>query len=99
MTNQTVAELYKKLTDLMKAGDETAARAFLKEHLNEFPKEMQEKIVFEFFEEALDKQVETEELMSEVQEKGMETIADIDKARANIEEKQKLNDVRKDLGI
>jgi hypothetical protein len=47
------SELFTQLEALIQGGDEPKARAFLVDHLAEFPEEAREKIMFAFFTEAL----------------------------------------------
>ena len=99
MSTQDITILYKKLTELMDAGDEKNAKDFLIEHIKEFPADVQKKIVFEFFADALDKTVENKTRNTQIQKEGMEAIEEIEKEEKNLKGKQKMSNLRSDLGI
>ncbi len=99
MNNPNIEELYKKLTELAKAGDEKSARAFLTEHLKEFPAEVQEKIVFAFFQDALDKKVGIDEKISIIQKVGLDSINEIEAAEKVMINEDKISNVRASLGL
>ena len=99
MNNQNISQLYNKLTELVDGGNEQAVRDFLTEHIKEFPLDVQKKIVFEFFQEALDKKVENVELNTQIQKEGIKEIKDIDNAKSKILDSQKLGDIRQSLGL
>ena len=96
-TQNNVSELYNTLLGLIKAGDEKAARAFLVEHLNEFPEETQKKIIFEFFSEALDNEVESGTQKTQIQKSGMDLIEEIQKTEKTLSEQKKAVDIQIDL--
>ena len=99
MNNQNLGDLYQQFSAIAESGDEKTAREFLKAHLKEFPEDVQRKIVFEFFADALGKDAKSAEQKAEIQKVGMEAIADIDKTKTEFTEKQKLQDLRSNLGI
>lgn len=99
MNNQNIKSLYNKLTELVDAGDEGVVRAFLIEHLKEFPEDVQKKIAFEFFEDALDKKIESSEQVAQIQKQGLDSINEIEKAENTLKDKQKLSNLRSSLGI
>lgn len=99
MNNQTISDLYSKLTELVEAGDEGAVRAFLVDNIKSFPADVQKKIVFEFFADALDKKLDTDTQIAQIQKEGMDSLADIEKAEGGLKDKEKLNKLRSSLGI
>ena len=98
MTTSNIRALYDDLNKLVEAGDEKAVRSFLIEHINDFPEEIKKKIVFEFFDEAVSKEVESGEHKATLQKEGMDTLKDIDKAEKTLEDQRKMADVRSELG-
>lgn len=48
-----LTDLYNTFYSLVEKGDEPGIRAFLIDHINDFPEEIKEKIVFAFFTEAV----------------------------------------------
>ena len=95
----TFTELYDKLNVLIEAGDETAVRAFLIEHIKEFPEDLQKKIAFEFFSNALDKKVESATRNAQIQQEGLDAIGEIEKVESKLKDQQKLAELRANLGI
>lgn len=49
-------KLYEKLLGFVEAGDEQGAFDFVKHHLTEFPKEVQQRLVLSIFAEAVERQ-------------------------------------------
>ena len=74
----TQQELYNSFIDFIEKGDEDGARAFLVEHLNEFPEEMKKEIAFAFFVDAVKK----EAAVSEIQKKGLEIMKEFDEVES-----------------
>ena len=99
MNNQNISQLYSKLTELVDAGDEKAVRDFLTEHIKEFPEDVQKKIIFDFFEDALDKKIESDTQNAQIQKEGIDTISDIEKTESKLNDLKKVGDVRASLGI
>lgn len=50
--------LYNGFMEFVNNGDEVGAKAFLLDHLNEFPEEIKKQIAFEFFVDAVKKEDE-----------------------------------------
>jgi len=99
MATKTFEELYAELMDLIEAGDEAKAREFLTDHLTEFPEEVQNKIAFAFFEEAVVNQAEEETAIRDFQKEGIETMTQLEKLKKGLENDQKVQDLRKDLEL
>ena len=98
MTTQ-LTELYTKLNALIETGDETAVRRFLIDHLKEFPEDLQKRIIFETFAEALDKKVEIETNIAQIKEEGVQAIKEIEKVEGKLKDQQKLAELRANLGM
>ena len=98
MTTQ-LTELYTKLNALIETGDETAVRRFLIDHLKEFPEDLQKRIIFETFAEALYKKVEIETNIAQIKEEGVQAIKEIEKVEGKLKDQQKLAELRANLGM
>ncbi|MES2314847.1 MAG: hypothetical protein V4524_02835 [Patescibacteria group bacterium] len=99
MNNQTISDLYSKLTELVEAGDESAVRAFLADNIKSFPEDVQKKIVFEFFADAVDKKLDTDTQIAQIQKEGMDSLGEIEKAEGGLKDQEKLSNLRSSLGI
>jgi len=93
----STTELYNKLMELVDAGDEQAAKDFLIEHIKEFPEDVRNKIIFEFFEDAVDQQIENSTNKAEIQKQGLEALKEIGKAEDSLKDEKKAADVRAKL--
>ena len=99
MNNQNISQLYNKLTELVDSGDEQAVRDFLTTHIKEFPLDVQKKIVFEFFEDALDQKLENDTRNAQIQKEGTDAIDKIDKTESKLRDFQKISNLHKSLGL
>ncbi len=88
--NNTFLDLYKEFLAFVDKGDEVGARKFLIDNLTKFPKDVQDKLAFAFFEEALTDEAKSIEDIAAVQKQGLEAMNQIDKAKKNIEDKAKI---------
>lgn len=95
----TFEEAYEKLIEVVNVGDEEKAKDYLTEHLNEFPEEIQNKIIFSFFEEAVASQAEEEEALNKFKKEGLESLNTLQKLKKGLEEDQKIQNLRKGLGV
>ena len=93
----TFEGLYNEFLGLVNKGDEAGARNFLIENLQKFPEEVQDKLTFAFFEEALTDEAKKNEGIAKMQKEGLEAISQIDKAKKILEEKAKIEGLRSDL--
>ena len=86
-------ELYNKLLTFLDTNDEQGAKDFLIEHLNDFPEEMRDKIVFYFFSEAVEKEMAIEQIKKE----GLDLLKKIDQEEQVIHDQQNIKDLKKDI--
>ncbi len=77
--------------------DEAGARKFLVDNLQKFPEEMQEKLTFAFFEEALMDKTKGMKEIAEMQKEGLEAMGKIDKAKKNLEDQIKIKNLKDKL--
>ncbi|OGI60373.1 hypothetical protein A2641_01495 [Candidatus Nomurabacteria bacterium RIFCSPHIGHO2_01_FULL_37_25] len=95
--NNTFSELYNEFLTFVEKNDEEGARIFLINNLQKFPKEMQDKLTFAFFEEALMDETKGVKDIAEIQKQGLDAISQIDKAKKILAEKIKIEDLRSSL--
>ena len=92
-TNMNTSELYTQLLDYAEKNDEQGAKDFLLEHLNDFPQEEKENIIFFFFSETVEKEL----LIDKIKSEGLDLFKKIDKEERNLEDQQKIEDIKKDI--
>ncbi len=99
MTTTNPTALYNKLVELFEAGDEKAAKSFLAQHVKEFPEDIQKKIIFALFEDALETKVDTDARIAEIQQEGIDSIKSIEDKENTFKDKQKVSKLRSLLGL
>jgi hypothetical protein len=95
--SDTFLNLYNEFLTYVDKDDEAGARKFLIDNLTKFPEEVQEKLTFAFFEEALMNDVKTMQAVTEMQKEGLEAMSQIDKAKKVLEDQLKIKDLRDKL--
>src|SRR3989344_7479967 len=95
--DDTFSDLYNEFLVYVDKGDEAGARKFLIDNLQKFPEDMQEKLTFAFFEEALMKDTKGVKEVAEMQKQGLDALSQIDKAKKILEDKMKIKDLRSKL--
>lgn len=95
--DNTFLELYKEFLAYADKGDEAGARKFLVDNLAKFPQEVQDKLIFAFFEEALTDKTRGMQEIVEMQKQGLAAMSQIDKAKKILEDKIKEKDLRDKL--
>jgi len=91
--SDTFSSLYDDFKVYLDGNDEEGARRFLIDNFAKFPEEVQEKLTFAFFEEALKGKVG----VAKMREAGIDAIDQIDKAKGILEDKAKIESLRSDL--
>lgn len=95
--SNTFLDLYNEFMGYANKGDEQGARDFLINNLQRFPEDIQDKLTFAFFEEALLDETKKIEAITEMQKEGLGALSQIDKAKKILEEKSKIESLRSDL--
>jgi len=95
--NNTFLDLYNEFLAYADKGDEAGVRKFLVDNLKKFPQEVQDKLIFAFFEEALMDETKGMKEIAEMQKQGLEAMSQIDKAKKILEDKIKEKDLRDKL--
>ena len=86
MTNDFSA-LYAQFRDVMNKGTEEEARVFLLEHMNEFPKDLREKVVLALFEEGLHEAAANKAAVEEFQQEGIEIAHELEKGKRILDDR------------
>ena len=95
--NDEFLNLYNEFLAYADKGDESGARKFLVDNLTKFPQEVQDKLIFAFFEEALMDETKGMKEIAEIQKQGLAAMSQIDKAKKILEDKIKEKDLRDKL--
>lgn len=95
--NNTFSELYNEFMVYAEKGDEAGAKQFLLDNFNKFPEELQDKLTFVFFEEALASEAEKVRGVAEIQKEGLEAMSQLEKMKKSLEEQIKVLDIKEDL--
>jgi len=95
--SDTFSDLYNKFLVYVNKNDEQGARAFLIDNLQKFPEEIQDKLTFAFFEEALMDETKGIKDTAEMQKQGLDAMSQIDKAKKILEDKIKIENLRSNL--
>ncbi len=95
--NDTFLDLYNEFLGYVNKDDEEGARKFLIDNLQKFPEEVQDKLTFAFFEEALMDTTKGIKDIGEMQKQGIDAMSQIEKAKKILEEKLKIEDLRANL--
>ena len=94
MTPDTI---YNKFLEFIQAGDWPAARAFILEHLQEFPEEVRNNILGLFLEEALLKEGGEAGAELKLQQEVLEELEDIQGAEKEIGNLQRIEELKEKL--
>lgn len=97
--NKTNNDIFAEFQSVLDKGNEAEARQFLADNLLRFPEDVQEKITFAFFEEALSNQVTEMEGVKKVEKEASELFTSITKEKKELENEIKVQDIKKDLGV
>ncbi len=95
--NDTFSNLYNEFMVYVDKNDEAGARKFLVDNLTKFPKDIQDKLTFAFFEEALTDEAEGIENIAEMQKQGLEAMDQIEKAKKVLKDQAKIEDLKTKL--
>jgi len=79
------AQLRDELLALIEKGDEAAARAFVIDHLKEFPQESQDAIIMSLVEEAVAQKSADEDLVHEYRAEGMAAADQLNKLKHDVD--------------
>ena len=95
--SDTYLDLYKEFLVYAEKDDEAGARKFLIDNLQKFPEEVQDKLTFAFFEDALMHDAKGIKEIVDMQKEGLDAMSQIDKAKKILEDKVKIKNLRSKL--
>jgi hypothetical protein len=95
--DNTFENLYDQFMVYVDKGDEEGAKKFLIDNLQKFPEDVQDKITFAFFEEAIKSEAEDIKNIGEMQREGLDAMGKIDKAKKILEDQKRVEDLRSGL--
>lgn len=91
-------KLYEELQGLIAREDEAKVKDFLIEHFDEFPKEMQDKMIMLFFEESLDKITGgQDQAVADFQKQGLAMVKELENMKKGVEDKIKALDIEESI--
>lgn len=93
------SELLTRFSAIVGSGDENAARAFLIEHFLEFPEDIQEGIAFAFLQEELQEGEARRAAVRDLQAKALAVLGELTRVREDIENENRIDEIRTDLDI
>lgn len=67
-------QLYKNITDVLNNKNESEVKEYILKHFSEFPEDIQGNIIMGFFEEGLSKVTERNQIIDNLQERGLKMI-------------------------
>jgi hypothetical protein len=97
MAAKSFNELYADFQKIAVNGTEEETRQFLIDHLNEFPEDVRDQIIFAFFEEGLQNTVEAQDLIADFQQAGLETVQVLEKIKRMLEDKKRELELKESL--
>lgn len=97
MKKKNFKELYEEFREVLKENNEEKARDFLISHLEEFPKEAQEKIILAFFQEALEKAAEEANLLQDFQAKALNEIKEVEQVKRDLEDRLEIIKTKEEI--
>ncbi len=93
----TPEALYDEFVKIAETGDESAARAFLTEHMEEFPEETRNELISTFLTEAITEEAETLVARAEVEKRVLETATELKSARNEVLNQQRIGQLKEQL--
>lgn len=97
MANVISEDLYNEFLKVVEAGDEQKAKDFLVDHLEEFPKELQDNIIMAFFEEALSKEKTGSAAIKKFQSEGIKLMKELESEKSEVGAKAKLLQIKESI--
>lgn len=89
-----ISNIYENILKLVQAGDKEKAMAYMKEHWDTFPEELQEELTVVFFEDAIKNQAAEAEAISELQKEGIEVMDTLNREKHELEDALKAENIK-----
>jgi len=98
MTNTDFSLLYNQIREIAKNKTEEELKKFLVEHIKEFPENLQKKLVFLFFEEALSQTAsDADQVVYEIKKEGLKIANELKQQHNELEDKSKAKKIKESL--
>ena len=68
-------------------------RAYLVDHVKEFPEDLQEEVIYAFFVEGLDQMIDEQTAVNEFQEEAVQEMKQLERLKGKIEDKIKMKEL------
>ena len=98
-TSSLPKALQDEFAKIADTGDEAAACKFLTDHLKDFPKDAQEKIVTALFADAVEQAANQVDTKVRLQKEALSVLAEIEKAEKTLGDEKKKMELKAGLGI
>lgn len=94
---QDFSTLYDKFKEIVDSGTEEDARAFLLNHLNEFPEDMRQNIILSLFQQGLQDAAAAATARQEFQQEGIDAIQELETGKRIMDDNQKVFDLQEKM--
>ncbi len=85
MTNDPLTEMYNKLVDLSKTGDDVALKDFIQKEFKRLPDDVQRELITKLYFKSSEEEVEEARVLAQVQERAMEGIEAVEEAKRGLD--------------
>lgn len=97
MEESHLNEIYGKFLTCLEARDETGARQLLVENIPNFPKELQDEILFGLFEEGVLRAAEEGKALAKMQQQGLQNLEALHQIQNKIKDRLKIIEVERTI--
>lgn len=95
--NTSLETLYQGFLESMETGDEANVMAYLEAHINEFPEDLKQKIIFAAFEDSVNQQHDDLIAVEEFKAEGLDLLTRMGKVKQQVEEAYKIAQLKDEL--
>ncbi|MDO8512400.1 MAG: hypothetical protein Q7S57_03950 [bacterium] len=88
-----MSTILEQLSDIVVTGEETTARTFIIEHINEFPVDMKNELIFAFLQEAVEMDTAIKEIQNRAIGEGVEALKEVRKVKSKILDKKRIFEI------
>lgn len=97
MQSKGFAELYEEFRGVAQGGNEQKVKDFLITHFNDFPREVQNKIILAFFIEGIETAATDAQLLNDFQVKTLGDMKKIEQIKQELKDKLRLVEIQKKI--
>lgn len=94
---QTYERALEIMEEALNTGNEEAAKKVIVDHLNEFPEEIRDRLVFACFMDAVEKESTIISALNAIKEEGLEQFKESHKEDKKIELEEKIDSIKDDI--